>query len=56
MKKKKKSDGITSSVTSAVTPASKSRQFRDRLTRVGIISSPVKGAVTNAKQWNRWTP
>lgn len=30
------------------------RQFRDRLTRV--ISSPIKGRDTNAKQWSRWTP
>lgn len=53
--KKKKSVGITSPVTSPVT-STQSKQFRDRITRVGVITSPIKGKVTNAKQWGRWTP
>lgn len=50
--RKKKEVKITSNISSPLKPAS--RQFRDRLTRV--VSSPIKGKVTNAKQWGRWTP
>jgi len=52
--KKRTSPGITAPVTSSITATTKGRQWRERLTRV--VSSPVKGKVTNAKQWNRWTP
>jgi len=42
------------SITSRLTEkSSKTRKNRDRLTRV---TSPIKGIMTNAKQWNRWTP
>ena len=54
--RRKKSDPVKAQVGSPVTPASKSRQFRERITRVGIVTSPIKGKDTNAKQWNRWTP
>lgn len=54
--KKKKQSKITSEVRSPITPPAKGRQWRERLTRVGIVTSPVKGKDTNAKQWNRWTP
>jgi hypothetical protein len=53
---KRKSQSIKSSVTSPVTTGAATRQFRERLTRVGIVTSPVKGKSTNAKHWNRWTP
>jgi hypothetical protein len=53
---KKKLQSIKSSVTAPVTTGAASRQFRERLTRVGIITSPVKGKDTHAKQWSRWTP
>ena len=53
---KKKLQSIKSSVTSPVTTGAASRQFRERLTRVGITTSPVNGKDTNAKHWNRWTP
>jgi hypothetical protein len=54
--RKKKSSGVKSDVTSPVQASNKSRQFREGITRVGIITSPIKGKITNAKQWNRWTP
>lgn len=54
--KRKKSQGIKAEVYAPVTSPTKSRQFREGLTRVGIITSPIKGKATNAKQWNRWTP
>jgi hypothetical protein len=54
--RKKKQPGITSEVRAAITPPVKGRQWRERLTRVGVVTSPVKGKDTNAKQWNRWTP
>jgi hypothetical protein len=54
--RKKKSQLTKASVTSPVKAETSSRQFRERLTRVGIITSPIKGKDTNAKQWNRWTP
>jgi len=45
---------ITTSVASRIGAATgKSRKGRDKVTRV---TSPIKGAPTNAKQWNRWTP
>lgn len=50
---RKSKDPIRSSVSAEVKAPTTSRQFRDRLTRV---TSPIKGKVTNAKQWNRWTP
>ena len=53
---KKKSQSIKASVTSPVTTGTSSRQFRERLTRVGIVTKPIKGKDTNAKHWNRWTP
>jgi len=52
---KKKSQSIKASVTSPVAGAA-SRQFRERITRVGIVTKPIKGKDTNAKHWNRWTP
>lgn len=43
-----------SSVKSNVSaPSYRKRKTRDKLTRV---TSPIQGAMTNAKQWNRWTP
>lgn len=54
MKKKKKTS--TDSIKSPIVPETKGRQWRERLTRVGVITSPVKGKDTNAKQWGRWTP
>ena len=54
--RKKASGGIYSPVTSEVKAGTKGRQWRERLTRVGVITSPVKGKVTNAKASNRWTP
>ena len=53
--RRKKSSGIKSEITSPISSKS-GRQFRERLTRVGIVTSPIKGKTTNAKQWNRWTP
>lgn len=53
---RKRKTSLTSAITTDIKPAAKGRQWRERLTRVGIITSPVKGKVTNAKQWNRWTP
>lgn len=53
---RKKKPSLTSAVTAEIKPAAKGRQWRERLTRVGVITSPVRGKVTNAKQQNRWTP
>jgi len=54
--RKKKSQTHKSPVTSPVTSDTGSRQFREGLTRVGIITAPIKGKNTNAKHWGRWTP
>jgi hypothetical protein len=54
-RKKKAQSGIKSSVTSPVTGAT-NRKTRDSLMR---ITSPIKGKVTQSKQWSRnegWTP
>ena len=54
--KKKVKHSLKADITSPVTgDGKKSRQFRDKLTRV---TSPVvvKGVRTHAMQWNRWTP
>lgn len=55
MKKKKASSPISSNVKSEVVPAQR-RTLREGLTRVGVVTSPIKGKDTHAKQWNRWTP
>lgn len=55
MKKKTKKTVITSSIKSDVSSAHH-RKVREGLTRVGIVTSPIKGKETHAKQWNRWTP
>ena len=55
MKRKEKKTSITSSITSEVKSA-RNRKTREGLTRVGVITSPIKGKDTNARQWNRWTP
>lgn len=52
---KKRKTTITSNIKSEVTSSNK-RKTREGLTRVGIITSPIKGKETHAKQWNRWTP
>jgi len=58
--RKRKLGGIRSSISSEVASSTQSpvqsRQFREGLTRVGIITSPIKGKNTNAMQWGRWTP
>ena len=54
--RKKKPEGVKSEITSPIVAATKGRQFRERITRVGIVTSPIKGKDTTAKQWNRWTP
>lgn len=55
MRKKKQPDPLKASVKSEVASAHH-RKTREGLTRVGIITSPIKGKNTQAKQWNRWTP
>lgn len=54
--RKKKQSNLTSNIKSEVVSSKKARNTREGLTRVGIVTSPIKGAVTQAKQWNRWTP
>ena len=54
-RKKVKGTGITSNVKADVA-SSKSRTTREGLTRVGLVTAPIKGKNTQAKQWNRWTP
>lgn len=54
--KKPKSPPIQADIRASLKEKTKGRQWRERETRVGIITSPVKGKNTNAKQWNRWTP
>jgi len=54
--KSRKKVGVTSEIKSPVTSdvkGIKSRQFRDKLTRV---TAPIKGKETHAMQWNRWSP
>ena len=52
--RKKKQVGLSDSIKSPVKTSVPPRQWRERITRV--VSSPIKGKDTNAKQWNRWTP
>jgi hypothetical protein len=54
--RRQRSQIIKAPVTSSVKSPTGSRQFREGVTRVGIITSPIKGKATNAKQWGRWTP
>lgn len=54
-RKKKAQSGIKANITTPIT-ADTGRKTRDRLTRV---TSPIKGKVTQSKQWSRnegWTP
>lgn len=54
-RKKKSQSSIKSSITTPIT-ADNGCKTRDRLTRV---TSPIKGKVTQSKQWSRnegWTP
>lgn len=54
-RKKTSKVSIKSVITSPITSAT-NRKTRDRLTRV---TSPIKGQVTQSKQWSRnegWTP
>jgi hypothetical protein len=53
MGKRKSKTSIVSEVKTETSSDVRGRQFRDKLTRV---TSPVRGKVTNALQWNRWTP
>lgn len=58
MPKKKKvkntAETITASIAAEISSSVKdSRKGRDSLTRV---MSPIKGADTKARQWNRWSP
>ena len=54
-KKKERKTSVTSNVRSDVTSTNR-RKVREGLTRVGIVTSPIKGKNTQAKQQNRWTP
>jgi|APCry1669190119_1035276.scaffolds.fasta_scaffold02079_4 hypothetical protein len=50
---------IKSETTSPIKAAIKvgaSRQFREGITRVGVVNPVIKGKDTQAKQQNRWTP
>ena len=54
-RKKKAQSGIKANITTPIT-ADTGRKTRDRLTRV---TSPIKGKITQSKQWSRyegWTP
>ena len=54
-RKKKAQSGIKANITTPIT-ANTGRKTRDRLTRV---TSPIKGKITQSKQWSRnegWTP
>ena len=53
---KRSNSHVKSKVSSSVAPDKKARKARDGVTRVGIVTAPIKGKVTQAKQWNRWTP
>lgn len=55
MKRKERKTTSTSSIKTEVA-AAHHRKTREGLTRVGLITSPIKGKNTQAKQWNRWTP
>ena len=54
-RKSEKKTSITSNIKSEVA-AAHHRKTREGLTRVGLVTSPIKGKDTQAKQWNRWTP
>lgn len=56
MARKKKSQSSIKSVIGTSVSSDVGRRTRDRLTRV---TSPIKGQVTQSKQWSRyegWTP
>lgn len=58
MRKKNKKTNLKATITTSIAAQiggtiGASRKGRDQVTRV---ASPVKGADTHSRQWNRWSP